>query len=198
VLNARGIVLRFAQAEAWIWCCVVSLRGLPSPSTSNSAGSTRTQPQRPCIERRVSETLFYYSLTMVARSQTSAAGVLALLSEPEPVFKQHALKALNPLVPQFWAEISEHIALMFVQVHLVAFQPVSDRFFNSEKLCTRVMTFLRMLETRLPFWQARSTTFWESTTKHSLSLSGRETRLKPKVALMGQRNMSRLSFVSGT
>jgi 26S proteasome regulatory subunit N2 len=59
---------------------------------------------------------------MVARSQTSAAGVLALLSEPEPVFKQHALKALNPLVPQFWAEISEHIALMFVQVHFVAFQ----------------------------------------------------------------------------
>jgi hypothetical protein len=24
------------------------------------------------------------------------------------------LKALNPLVPQFWAEISEHIALMSV------------------------------------------------------------------------------------
>jgi 26S proteasome regulatory subunit N2 len=51
---------------------------------------------------------------MVARSQSSAAGVLALLSEPDPLFKQHALKALNPLVPQFWAEISEHIALMYV------------------------------------------------------------------------------------
>lgn len=50
---------------------------------------------------------------MVVRSQSSAAGVLALLSEPDPVFKQHALKALIPLVPQFWAEISEHIALMF-------------------------------------------------------------------------------------
>jgi 26S proteasome regulatory subunit N2 len=58
---------------------------------------------------------------MVARSQTSAAGVLALLSEPELVFKEHALKALNPLVPQFWAEISEHIALMFVQVKFRAF-----------------------------------------------------------------------------
>ncbi|KAF9015056.1 26S proteasome regulatory complex non-ATPase subcomplex Rpn2 Psmd1 subunit [Cyathus striatus] len=44
--------------------------------------------------------------------QSSAAGVLALLQEPDPVFKQHALKALNPLVPQFWAEISEHIALI--------------------------------------------------------------------------------------
>ncbi|KAK0478260.1 hypothetical protein IW261DRAFT_1482577 [Armillaria novae-zelandiae] len=49
---------------------------------------------------------------MVVRSQSSAAGVLALLSEPDAVFKQHALKALNPLVPRFWAEISEHIALI--------------------------------------------------------------------------------------
>ena len=50
---------------------------------------------------------------MVCRFQASAAGVLALLHEPEHVFKQHALKALNPLVLQFWAEISEHIALMW-------------------------------------------------------------------------------------
>ncbi|KAG2044951.1 26S proteasome regulatory complex non-ATPase subcomplex Rpn2/Psmd1 subunit [Suillus americanus] len=49
---------------------------------------------------------------MVIRSQSSAAGVLALLQEPDTVFKQHALKALIPLVPQFWAEISEHIALI--------------------------------------------------------------------------------------
>ncbi|KAG2150103.1 26S proteasome regulatory complex non-ATPase subcomplex Rpn2 Psmd1 subunit [Suillus cothurnatus] len=49
---------------------------------------------------------------MVVRSQSSAAGVLALLQEPDTVFKQHALKALIPLVPQFWAEISEHIALI--------------------------------------------------------------------------------------
>ena len=51
---------------------------------------------------------------MGAPSQSSAAGVLALLSDPEPVLKQYALKALNQLVPQFWAEISEHIALMYV------------------------------------------------------------------------------------
>lgn len=51
---------------------------------------------------------------MVVRSQSSAAGVLALLQEPDPSFKQHALKALGLLVPQFWAEISEHIALMYV------------------------------------------------------------------------------------
>ncbi|KZT05866.1 26S proteasome regulatory complex non-ATPase subcomplex Rpn2/Psmd1 subunit [Laetiporus sulphureus 93-53] len=49
---------------------------------------------------------------MVPRSQSSAAGLLALLSEPEPLLKQHALKRLTALVPQFWAEISEHIALI--------------------------------------------------------------------------------------
>ncbi|GJJ08770.1 hypothetical protein Clacol_002989 [Clathrus columnatus] len=41
--------------------------------------------------------------------QTSAAGVLALLSESEDVLRQYAIQALLPLVPQFWAEISEHI-----------------------------------------------------------------------------------------
>jgi 26S proteasome regulatory subunit N2 len=50
----------------------------------------------------------------MVRPQSSAAGVLALLQEPDPIFKQHALKALNPLVPQFWAEISEHIAIMYI------------------------------------------------------------------------------------
>ena len=56
---------------------------------------------------------------MGAPSQSSAAGALALLSDPEPLLKQYALKSLNQLVPQFWAEISEHIALMY------DFNPVS-------------------------------------------------------------------------
>jgi 26S proteasome regulatory subunit N2 len=55
-----------------------------------------------------------YDPVMVVRAQSSAAGVLALLSEPSPEFKQHALVALHSLVPQFWAEISEHIAPMHV------------------------------------------------------------------------------------
>lgn len=46
---------------------------------------------------------------MVPRPQTSAAGVLALLSEEDPILKQYALKQLDALVPQFWAEISEYI-----------------------------------------------------------------------------------------
>ena len=52
--------------------------------------------------------------TMVTRPHSSAVGVLALLADPEPLLKQHALQSLVPLVPQFWAEISEHIALMYV------------------------------------------------------------------------------------
>ncbi|EPT04013.1 26S proteasome regulatory complex non-ATPase subcomplex Rpn2/Psmd1 subunit [Fomitopsis schrenkii] len=48
----------------------------------------------------------------MVRPQSSAAGVLALLSEPEPLLKQHALKRLDGIVPQFWAEISEYIALI--------------------------------------------------------------------------------------
>ncbi len=56
---------------------------------------------------------------MVARTQTSAAGALALLSEPEPALQEHAIRALVLLVPQFWAEISEQIALMFVFIPLL-------------------------------------------------------------------------------
>ena len=54
----------------------------------------------------------------MVRPQSSAAGVIALLQEPDHIFKQHALKALIPLVSQFWAEISEHIATMYVG-HLI-------------------------------------------------------------------------------
>jgi hypothetical protein len=50
---------------------------------------------------------------MVPRPQSSAAGALSLLDEPNPEFKQYALAALNPLVPQFWSEISEHITTMY-------------------------------------------------------------------------------------
>ncbi|KIL70943.1 hypothetical protein M378DRAFT_183492 [Amanita muscaria Koide BX008] len=46
----------------------------------------------------------------MVQQRSSAKGVLALLHETDSIFKQHALKALNVLVPQFWAEISEEIA----------------------------------------------------------------------------------------
>jgi 26S proteasome regulatory subunit N2 len=69
---------------------------------------------------------------MVRRSQTSAAGVIALLYEPETVFKQHALRALSPLVPQFWAEISEHIAIMYL-LFILLVSPLPDAFIPSQR-----------------------------------------------------------------
>jgi hypothetical protein len=70
---------------------------------------------RQANSRRVVQTSFALSRNssqMVPRPQSSAAGVLSLLAEQEPLLKQHALNTLISLVPQFWAEISEHIALM--------------------------------------------------------------------------------------
>lgn len=64
--------------------------------------------------RRAHSFQIFFPSQMVPRPQSSAAGVLALLAEKEPLLKQHALKTLISLVPQFWAEISEHIALMYV------------------------------------------------------------------------------------
>ncbi|KAG8710207.1 proteasome regulatory particle base subunit [Ceratobasidium sp. 423] len=47
---------------------------------------------------------------MVAQPRTSAAGILALLAEPELEVKQRALAELIGLVPDFWTEISEEIS----------------------------------------------------------------------------------------
>jgi len=85
---------------------------------------------------------------MVVRSQSSAAGVLALLQEPDLLFKQHALNALNPLVPQFWAEISEHIALMYApltcQIPLLLILVIANH-------STKRMIFPKQLATLLLF-----------------------------------------------
>jgi len=40
---------------------------------------------------------------------TSAAGIIALLDEPEPELKHYALKKLDAVVDEFWAEISDVI-----------------------------------------------------------------------------------------
>lgn len=44
---------------------------------------------------------------------TSAGGVVAMLSEPHPCLKLHALSYLNRLVDQFWPEISTSVPLMY-------------------------------------------------------------------------------------
>lgn len=128
---------------------------------------------------------------MVARSQSSAAGVLALLYEPDPVFKQHALKALSPLVPRFWAEISEHISLM------LAFIIFSNSLIHSftENLSTRQSSFQKRPVMSLHCSPAKYITSSESMTNLSLSRWAPETRSRPKLVLMAQKNTLRLSSV---
>jgi hypothetical protein len=41
---------------------------------------------------------------------TSSAGLLAMLDEDESVLQVHALKQLNRIVDEFWAEISAEIS----------------------------------------------------------------------------------------
>ena len=43
---------------------------------------------------------------------TSAAGVISLLSEPQPELKKFALNKLNLIVHEFWAEISDVVDKM--------------------------------------------------------------------------------------
>ena len=84
-------------------------------------------------------------------SQSSAAGVLALLSDPEAQLKQYALKALNQLVPQFWAEISEHIALMYVLLSSSPFTAADASFLVTVNLCMRAMSSHKRLTILLHF-----------------------------------------------
>ena len=63
------------------------------------------------IEAGTYASLLTFSTSMT-RPPTSAAGVLALLDEEDGDLKRHALKSLNPLVPQFWAEISERLTTL--------------------------------------------------------------------------------------
>ena len=131
---------------------------------------------------------------MVARSQSSASGVLALLSEPDPIFKQHALKALVPLVPQFWAEISEHIAHMFVTAFFLFSSLVAHPL--AVRHCTKATTSQRQPATRPHSWPAKSTTFSASMTKRCHSPSALEARSRQRLGTTEQRSTSRLSFVS--
>lgn len=45
-------------------------------------------------------------------SSTSAAGLLSLLSEPEPELQAYAISELNANVHHFWAEIADNISNM--------------------------------------------------------------------------------------
>ena len=130
---------------------------------------------------------------MVVRAQSSAAGVLALLSEPDPAFKQHALAALHPLVSQFWAEISEHIAPM----HVFLFSPLPPphNYFYAVKACTSPTNSQNLLAISLLCSLARSTTTWVNTTKPSHSLSAQAARSRQKLVITTRASTSKPSSV---
>jgi len=50
----------------------------------------------------------------------SVAGYLALLEEPEPELQSQALESLNKVVDQFWMEIADAGALMYVRLFAMA------------------------------------------------------------------------------
>ncbi len=84
-------------------------------------------------------------------------GVLSLLDEPDPVFKQHALNALNPLVPQFWSEISEHISTMsVVVVHSAHPQltPLREAIYENTELPKQVQEAAALLASKVFYYLA--------------------------------------------
>jgi len=52
-------------------------------------------------------------VTMMA-SPSSAGGLLAMLNEPHPALKLHALEKINSLIHIFWPEISTSVPAMSV------------------------------------------------------------------------------------
>ena len=53
-----------------------------------------------------------FAATPAASRATSASGLLALLSEPEPELVGAALRGLDAAVPQFWFEIAQSIGAL--------------------------------------------------------------------------------------
>ncbi|KAJ0953335.1 putative armadillo-like helical, 26S proteasome regulatory subunit RPN2 [Helianthus annuus] len=53
---------------------------------------------------------------MTATTVSSAGGLLAMLNEPHPSLKLHALSNLNAFVDHFWPEISTSVPIIFVLV----------------------------------------------------------------------------------
>jgi len=128
-----------------------------------------------------------YSFSMV-RPQSSAAGVLALLQEPDHIFKQHALKALIPLVAQFWAEISEHIAAMYA-IYTCHFPVLKFILVILVKSSMRTTNYRNLHAMRQPWSPAKYIISWANTTKRSLLPLDLETRFKPRHVLLALKNM---------
>jgi hypothetical protein len=134
---------------------------------------------------------------MVAVPHSSAAGVLSLLSEPEPIIQEHALRTLSPLVTQFWAEISEHIALMSVRtiIHLVSIL-ILISLSHTVRACTKTRLCQNQHETQRHCLRVRSTIRLESTTKPCRLPSVLQARSQQRSTSLDLKSMLRLLSVS--
>ncbi|CAE6469908.1 unnamed protein product [Rhizoctonia solani] len=86
---------------------------------------------------------------MVAQPRTSAAGILALLAEPELEIKQRALLELISLVPDFWAEISEEISAIEALSESSDITPAARE--NAALVASKVYYYLGQYDDALSF-----------------------------------------------
>lgn len=94
--------------------------------------------------------------TMAASAllQSSAAGYLALLEDPEDQLREYALNSLLSLVDKFWPEISEQITKMYDHIRFMLSLSSADGC--SVRSCMR--TRISKLAIALPFWLPRYST----------------------------------------
>ncbi|QRW18607.1 26S proteasome regulatory complex, subunit Rpn2/Psmd1 [Rhizoctonia solani] len=86
---------------------------------------------------------------MVAHPRTSAAGILALLAEPELEIKQRAIVELIQLIPDFWAEISEEISAIEALSESSDLQPAARE--NAALVASKVYYYLGQYDDALSF-----------------------------------------------
>ncbi|KAG9097187.1 proteasome regulatory particle base subunit [Ceratobasidium sp. UAMH 11750] len=129
---------------------------------------------------------------MVAQSQTSASGVLALLAEPELLLKQHAILKPNGLVPDFWAEISEDV---FTIETLSESQELSNKAHETAALvASKVYYYLGQYDDALSF-APRAGAVFEAERK----LEGSEEYVETTVSKAIDRYIDqRVAFASST
>ncbi|CUA76623.1 26S proteasome regulatory subunit rpn2 [Schizosaccharomyces pombe 972h-] [Rhizoctonia solani] len=109
---------------------------------------------------------------MVAQPRTSAAGILALLAEPELEIKQRAIIELIGLVPDFWAEISEEISAIEALSESSEIAPAARE--NSALVASKVYYYLGQYDDALSF-ALRAGNAFETESKQEKSAEYTET-----------------------
>ncbi|CAE6441981.1 unnamed protein product [Rhizoctonia solani] len=129
---------------------------------------------------------------MVAQPRTSAAGVLALLAEPELEIKQRAIVELISLVPDFWAEISEEISAIEALSESSDIQPEARE--NAALVASKVYYYLGQYDDALSF-ALRAGNAFETESKQEKSGEYSETIVSNAI---DRYIAQRVEFVSAT